>query len=215
MIVGEMCLLVASVFILIGVAKGITARLQVNDYLATFAIFLIVFLNVCGGIALTDRYKLFLGGVLSVLLATYCLVKRSETAGDLLLALLSSLVTATLAFLYSMHFSARTDIKHVLLLACVPIAVWSAISARRTFASCLFSSVVGSFIGMTFYLVFVQKGGDIGGGESFAVMWVGALFGLVIQYLFAFMLRVTKSPRANSYFEAGEMQESSDDGREK
>ena len=211
-----MCLLIASVFIMIGAAKGITSRLYVNDYVAVFFIFLIVLLNVRGGISLTADHRLFLGGAFSVLLSAYCLIKRSDTVGDALHGILSALVSAAMAFLYFWRFSeGKTSPALLILLPAVPIAVWSAISAKRTFASCLFSAVVGSFIGITIYQLFLQKGGDIGGGYAFAVMWVGGLLGPVIQYLLTFLLRVTNNPVANSYFEAGEMQEISDEDKEK
>jgi len=215
MLIGEMCLLIASVLILIGSAKGITARLYVNDYIAVFSIFVIVLSNVRGGIAITENYRLFIGGVLSVLLAAYCLIKRSDTSGDILIALFSALVTAGIVFVYFLQFSAeKTDIKLIILLSTLPVAVWSALSARRTFASCLFSALVGSFVGITLYQISILQRGDIGGGYSFAVMWVATLLGLVLQYLFTFLLRATKDPRANSYFEAGEMVENSDEKKE-
>jgi len=216
MLIGEMCLLIASVLILIGLAKGITARLYVNDYIAVVTIFIIVLLNVRGGISLSASYRLYLGGILSVLLALYCIIKRSETAGDVTRALFSAIVTAALAFMYFLQFSAEIiAAKYIVLLASVPIGVWSAISAKRTFASCLFSALVGGFLGITLYQTLIEKSGDIGGGSAFAVMWLGTLLGLIVQYLLTFLLRVTKNPRANSYFEAGEMQEKSDENKEK
>ena len=216
MLIGEMCLLIASVLILIGLAKGITSRLYVNDYIAVFAIFVIVLLNVRGGIELTAGYRLFLGGALSVILAVYCMIKRAETAGDVIRALFSALVTAAVAFTYFLQFSAENaPIGYIVLLATLPIGLWSAISARRTFASCLFSALVGGFIGITLYQVLIRKGGDIGGDYAFAVMWLGTLLGLVVQYLLTYLLRVTKNSRASSYFEAGEMQDISDDNKEK
>jgi len=216
MIIGETCLLIASVFVMIGLAKGITSRLYVNDYIAAFVIFLIVFLNIRGGIKLTDRYELFLGGILSVILVIWFLIKRSETVGQFFRAIISSLISAVIVFTYFLHFHAEKafDENLVVLFASLPLGIWCAVSANRTFASCLFSAIFGSFLGSMFFLLFIQKGGSIGGENSFAVMWLGALTGLIVQYLGTYLLRATNHPRANSYFEAGKMQESSEEKKE-
>ena len=56
MYLGEMALLVASALVMTGLAKGITARLKLNDFAATFLIFVIVLLNVRGEIKMTENY---------------------------------------------------------------------------------------------------------------------------------------------------------------
>ena len=217
MLIGEMCLLIAAVFVMIGLAKGITARLYVNDFVASFVLFLIVLLNIRGGISVGKGYTLSLGGILSVPIALYCLLKRAEKASDILTAALSALVTAGLAFLYFYHFREETSFgtPQIILFASLPIGVWCAVTARRTFASCLFSAVVGGFLGITLYQILVIRGGDIGGGYAFSVMWTGALVGLILQYLFTFLLRATGNPRASTYFEAGEMKETSEENEKK
>ena len=209
MLIGEMVLLVVAVFVMIGAAKGITARLGLNDYLTAFFIFVIVLLNVRGGVRLTAEYSLSLGGVLSVIVAFYTLFHRSEKGTDLLLAILSALGCAGIAFAYTLHFSVSQplDARLLVVLLSLLVGLWCAFSAKRTFAACLFSAIVGSFIGVSLYQIFFQNSGNIGGNYSFTLMWSGAIFGLLIQYLLTVMLRAVKSPRANSYFEAGEMQE--------
>ena len=116
---------------------------------------------------------------------------------------------AGIAFAYTMHFwgTVGLDPKILAPLLSLLLALWCAFSARRTFASCLFSSLTGGFLGITLYLVFLEKHGNIGGGYTFCVMWLSAIFGLTIQYLLTVMMRAVNSPRANSYFEAGEMTE--------
>lgn len=217
MLIGEMCLLIAAVFVMIGLARGITARLYVNDYVASFVIFLIVLLNIRGGIPVGKGYLLSLGGILSVPITLYCLLKRAEKASDVLIAALSALVTAGLAFLYFYHLREESPFgtPQIILFASLPIGVWCALSARRTFASCLFSAVVGGFLGITLYQTLVLRSGNIGGGYAFSVMWTGALVGLVLQYLFTFFLKATGNPRASTYFEAGEMREKSEEKEKK
>ena len=217
MLIGEMCLLIAAVFVMIGLARGITARLYVNDYVASFVIFLIVLLNIRGGIPVGKGYSLSLGGILSVPIVLYCLLKRAEKASDIFAAVLSALVTAGLAFLYFYHLREETAFGtgKIILFAALPIGVWCALTARRTFASCLFSAVVGGFLGITLYQTLILRSGNIGGGYAFSVMWTGALVGLILQYLFTFLLKATGNPRASTYFEAGEMQETSEEKEKK
>ena len=215
MYLGEMTLLIIAVLVMTGLARGITTRLGLNDIVTSVSIFLIVLLNVRGGISIGKDFSLSLGGVLSILLCTYTFIRRKEKASDLLAGFLSMLGCAGISFLYTFHFLSVVQLDPRLLAALLSLLVglWSALAARRTFASCLFSSVAGSFFGITIYLIFFRKSGNIGGNYTFAVMWIGATVGLLLQYLFAMMMRVTKSPRANSYFEAGEMQEE-EKGRE-
>ena len=215
MYLGEMALLVVSVPILIGMVKGITARLRINDYIASVAIFLIVLLNVRGGIRIGERFSLSLGGLISLPLCTFIMIKRSEKASDVFYAMLSMLGVAGITFLYSLHFLEVTslDPRLIAFLLSLVVGLWCAFSARRTFSSCLFSAVVGSFVGITPYLIFIRKNGNIGGSYTFAVMWMGALLGMIIQYLLTYMMRAIKSPRADSYFEAGEMKEETEEGK--
>jgi len=209
MIIGEMCLLIAATVILIGLAKGITARLYVNDHVAVFMIFVIVLLNVRGGIELGGNFRLFLGGALSVVLSVLFLAKRAETPFDAVYAMVAMLVNVGITLLYSLHFTdvVRLDMRLLAVLLSLLVGVWSAVAPKRTFASCLFTAVTGSFIGITLWQILFRKGGDIGGSYAFAVMWLGALIGVLVQYLFSFVLRMTRHPRANSLFEAGELKE--------
>ena len=208
MYIGEMVLLVVSAILLVGLAKGITARLHLNDYAAVFLIFVIVLLNVRGGIQ-AGKFRLGLGGFLSVILSIILLIRRSEKASDVGFALLSMLGCAGIAFAYTMHFLGNVglDPRLVAPLLSLLLALWCAFSARRTFASCLFSALTGGFLGIFCYLFFLEKRGNIGGDYCFCVMWLSAIFGLTIQYLLTVMMRAVKSPRANTYFEAGEMTE--------
>ena len=201
--------MIVAVLVMTGLAKGITSRLHFNDAVASVAIFLIVLLNVRGGIPLGKSFSLSLGGVLSVALCLYAFLRRSERPYDLFLGFLSMLGTAGITFLYTLHFlsAIKLDPRLLACLLSFLVGLWSAFAAKRTFASCLFSSVAGSFLGVTLYLVFIRKGGNIGGNYTFTVMWLGATIGLLLQYLFAVMMRVMKSPRSDSYFEAGEMQD--------
>ena len=207
MYLGEMVLLVAAVLVMTGLVKGITARLGFNDYVAAFTIFVIVLLNVRGGIPISERFRLSLGGILSLVVAFYTLIRKSDKASDLFFALLSALGCAGIVFAYSLHFTETLPLDPRLLafLLSLLVGLWCAFSARRTFSSCLFSSLTGGFLGGTLYLTILVKHGNIGGNYTFAVMWLGALFGLMIQYALTVMLRAVKSPRADSYFEAGEM----------
>ena len=207
MLLGESALLVISVLVMLGTVKKITARLGMNDYVTAFFIFVIVLLNVRGGVKLTNDYSLSLGGVLSVVVACYVLVRRSERGSDLLFASLSAIGCAGIAFAYTLHFTTVLSLDPRILasLLALLIGLWCAFSARRTFAACLFSSIIGAFLGVTIHQIIFLKSGNIGGSYAFAVMWLGAIFGIVIQYLLTVMLRSIKSPRANSYFEAGEM----------
>ena len=202
-------MLVVAVFVMIGAVKGITARLGLNDYITAFFIFLIVLLNVRGGIRLTESFSLSLGGVLSVVIAFFILFRQGGKGADKFLAMLSALGCAGIAFAYTSHFTYTVSLDSRLLAALLSllIGLWCAFSAKRTFSACLFSAIVGSFLGVTLYQIFVRKSGNIGGNYSFAVMWFGAIVGILIQYLLTVMLRAVKSPRANSYFEAGEMVE--------
>lgn len=217
MYIGEMSLLITAVLVMTGLVKGITEKLHINDYIATFTIFLIVLLNVRGGIKLTRDFSLAIGGVLSLLVGFYVLIRRSEKASDILFALLSMAGAAGIAFVYTLHFSStvRLDPRLLAVLLALLIGLWSAFAARRTFASCLFSATVGSFIGVTIWQIFFRKSGNIGGSYSFAVMWLGAIFGLGLQYLLTKMMRAIKSPRADVYFEAGELKEESDEKKNK
>lgn len=209
MILGEMALLITSVFVMTGLAKKVTRRLGVNDFIATFFIFLIVVLNVRGGIRMTRNYTLSLGGVLSVVVSLYMMLKRSERGTDILFALLSAIACAGIAFAYTLHFSETVKLneKTLALLLSVLVGLWSAFAARRTFAACFFSALTGSFLGITTYLIFFRNSGNIGGSYTFAVMWLGAIFGLILQYLLTYTMRAVGSPRADSYFEAGEMRD--------
>ena len=211
MLLGESALLAASVLVMLGMVKKITARLGMNDYVTSFFIFLIVLLNVRGGVRLTNSFSLSLGGTLSVIVACYILIRRSEKGSDFLFALLSAIGCAGIVFAYTLHFSTVLclDPRILATLLALLVGLWCAFSARRTFAACLFSSIIGAFLGVTIYQVFFRKSGNIGGSYAFAVMWLGAIFGIVIQYLLTVMLRSIKSPRANSYFEAGEMSDES------
>lgn len=200
-------LLITAAITMTGLAKGVTARLKLNDFAASFLIFVIVLLNVRGGVRLNENYTLSLGGVLSVLISAYMLVKRSELARDVVLALLSMIGNAGIVFAYSLHFLETAPLNPQLLSALLSVlcGLWSAVTARRTFASCLFSAVTGGFLGATAYLIFFRMHGNIGGSYSFSTMWLSAIFGLTIQYLLSLMIRTVKSPRSNVYFEAGEL----------
>ena len=209
MYLGEMALLIVSILVMTGLAKGITERLRFNEFAAAFLIFLIVLLNVRGSVRLTRDFSLSLGGVLSVLVGFYTLFKRADEGRDVLLGLLSMIGTAGIAFLYSYFFleQAPMDPRLLATLLSLLTGLWCAVSAKRTFSSCLFSALVGSFIGIAAYQIFFRKSGNIGGSYAFTVMWFSAIVGLVLQYLFTMMMRAVNSPRANSYFEAGEMKE--------
>ena len=207
MLLGEMCLLVAAVLVMTGLAKKITAKLYINDFIATFSIFLIVLLNVRGGIGIGRGFFLYLGGLLSVLLSVYAFIRRTEKTSDALFGIFGCLTEAGIAFLYTYVFSPLWNEEILALLLSLLSGVWCALVSKRTFASCLFSANVGSFLGVTLYLIFVQKGGEIGGTYSFAVMWMSAIFGLMIQHLLALTMRAENSPRAQTFFEAGEMME--------
>ena len=207
MYLGELTLLATAALVMTGLAKGITARLRLNDFAASFLIFVIVLLNVRGGVRLNERYSLALGGVLSVLVSIYMLIKRSERSSDVLLAFLSMLGNAGIVFAYSLHFLEATSLDPKALSALLSLlaGLWCAFAARRTFASCLFAAVTGGFVGATFYLIFFRMSGNIGGSYSFSTMWLTAVFGLTIQYLLSIMMRATKIPRADVYFEAAEL----------
>ena len=82
-----MALLIAAAITMTGLAKGVTMRLKLNDFAASFLIFVIVLLNVRGGVRLNENYTLSIGGVLSVVITVYMLLKRSELARDVVLAL--------------------------------------------------------------------------------------------------------------------------------
>ena len=213
MIMGEMTLLVVAVLVLSGASKGITARLRMNDYVTAFCIFVIVLLNVRGGVKLTSDYSLALGGVFSIVVAIYTLIRRSEKVSDVFFALLSAVGCAGIAFAYTLHFSSVFPLDKRLLatLLSLLLGLWCAFSARRTFSSCLFSALIGGFVGVTTYQIIFLKGGKIGGNYTFAVMWLSAIFGLLIQYLLTVLLRAVKSPRADSYFEAGALAEEDTD----
>ena len=212
MYLGEMALLVVSALVMTGLVKGVTSRLRLNDFAASFLIFVIVLLNVRGSVKLGRGFSLSLGGVLSVIASVYMIAKRSETAEDIVFALLSMLGNAGIVFAYSMHFleSTAIDPRALSALLSVLAGLWCAFAARRTFASCLFSAVTGGFIGTTIYLIFVRMRGNIGGYYAFSTMWLTAIFGLTIQYLTTVMMRAIKSPRAQSYFEAAELMEDDD-----
>ena len=209
MYLGEMALLTASVLVMTGLVKEITARLGFNDFTAAFMIFLIVWLNVRGSVRLTEAYSLSVGGVLSVLAVTFSLFRRSESGKDLLLSFFSLVGTVAITFVYSLEFLERTslDPRTLATLLSIPTGLWCALSGKRTFATCLFSAVTGGFLGIMFYQLFFRKSGNIGGSYAFTVMWFSALFGLILQYLLTAMMRAVKSPRADSYFEAGEMRD--------
>ncbi len=209
MLIGEMCLLVAAVLVMTGLVKGITARLYVNDFFASFIIFVIVLLNVRGGIRLTGSFSLYLGGVLSVLVSLYAFIRRSEKASDYALGLIGAAFSAAIAFVYTMVFTAvkNLDMRLVALILSLLSGVFCALFSKRTFASCLFTSVTGNFLGITLYQIIIQKSGEIGGDYSFSVMWMSAIFALFLQYLLAYAMRAVNSPRANTFFEAGEMKE--------
>jgi len=215
MLIGEMLLLVVAVLVMIGAVKKITARLGLNDYVTTFFIFVIVLLNARGGVRLSDNYALYLGGVLSVIVATYILLSRIERISDLVGAALSALGCAGIAFTYTTHFSTVTilDPRLLAILLSLLIGLWCACTAKRTFSSCLYSATTGGFLGVTLYQTIIQNGGNIGGNYSFAVMWFGAIFGILIQYLLTHLLQAVNSPRANSYFEAGAMAEERDEDK--
>ncbi len=212
MYLGEMALLIASALILTGAARGITGRLRLNDFAAAFIIFVIVLLNVRGSITLSGTYSLALGGVLSVIVSIYMMIARSEKASDIIYAVLSMIGNAGIVFAYSLHFLNSTSIDPRLLSTLLSLlsGLWCAFAARRTFASCLFAAITGGFLGVGAYILFFAKSGNIGGSYSFATMWLSAIFGLTIQYLLSIMMRATKSPRADHYFEAGELMESED-----
>ncbi len=209
MLLGEMSLLVAAVLVMTGLVKKITARLYVNDFIATFFIFLIVLLNVRGGIELGGGFRLYLGGALSILISIYAFIRRTEKPSDALAGIFGCLSEAGITFLYTLVFSSAwaMDMRLLAFLLSVLSGVWCALVSKRTFASCLFSAVTGAFIGSTAYLIFVKKSGDIGGNYSFAVMWMSALIGLIVQHLLALTMRAVKSPRADTFFEAGEFVE--------
>ena len=207
MYLGEFTLLITAALVMTGLAKGITARLCINDFAASFLIFVIVLLNVRGGVKLNERYSLALGGVLSVLVSIYMLVRRSERPTDIVLAIVSMLGNAGIVFAYSLHFLETTNIDPKALSALLSLlaGLWCAFAARRTFAACLFAAVSGGFLGATLYLIFFRMSGNIGGSYSFSTMWLTAIFGLTIQYLITVMMRATKSSRADVYFEAAEL----------
>ena len=211
MYLGELSLLVAAAVVMTGLAKGITSRLKLNDFAASFLIFVIVLLNVRGGIKI-GKFSLALGGVLSVAASVYILIRRSEKASDVLFAVISMLGNAGLVFAYTLHFleDAPLDPKALSALLSVLSGLWCAFAARRTFASCLFAAVTGGFIGSALYLIFFRMSGNIGGSYSFSTMWLSAIFGLTIQYLLTVMMRAVKNPRANAYFEAGKMMDEED-----
>lgn len=217
MYLGELALLISSTLILTGAARGITGRLRLNDFAASFIIFVIVLLNVRGAIALSGKYTLSLGGILSVIVSIYMMIARSERGSDILFAFLSMLGNAGIVFAYSLHFLTSTGIDPRALSALLSLlsGLWCAFAAKRTFASCLFSAITGGFLGTGAYLLFFAKSGNIGGSYSFSTMWLSAIFGLTIQYLLSIMMRATKSPRADSYFEAGELMESEESDKEK
>ena len=213
MFLGEMALLAASALVLIGLTRGITQRLGVNDFAASFIIFVIVLLNVRGGVSLTQGFTLSLGGVLSVIISLYMAIARSEKTSDFIFATMSMIGNAGIVFAYTLHFFNEATIAPMALSALLSVlsGLWCAFAARRTFASCLYAAVTGGFLGTTVYLVFFQKSGNIGGSYAFSTMWLSAIFGLTIQYLLSIMMRATKNPRADSYFEAGELMEGEDD----
>ena len=136
MILGEMTLLVVAVLVLSGASKGITARLRMNDYVTAFYIFVIVILNVRGGVKLTRDYSLALGSVFSLFVAIYTLIRRSEKASDVFFALLSAVGCAGIAFAYTLHFSSVFPLDKRLLatLLSLLLGLWCAFSARRTFS---------------------------------------------------------------------------------
>ena len=208
MYLGELSLLVVAAIVMTGLAKGVTARLRLNDFAASFLIFVIVLLNVRGGVKL-GAFSLSFGGVLSVVASIYMLLRRSEEAKDVLFAVIAMLCNAGIVFAYSLHFLQSVPLDPKLLSAALSLlaGVWCAFSAKRTFAACLFAAVTGGFIGTTVYLIFFRMSGNIGGSYSFSTMWLTAVFGLTIQYLTTLMMRAVKSPRANAYFEAGELME--------
>ena len=212
MLLGEMCLLVAAVLVMTGLAKKITARLYINDFIATFLIFTIVLLNVRGGIGIGENYSLYLGGALSVLLTVYAFARRTERPSEILAGLFGAASEAGIAFLYTFVFFSAWSMRPQILALLLSLlsGVWCALASKRTFASCLFSSVTGAFIGITLYQIFVKKSGAIGGEYAFAVMWMSAIFGLLVQHLLAMTMRETNSPRASTFFEAGEMEENQD-----
>ena len=215
MYVGEMALLIASALVMTGLARGVTSGLRLNDFVTAFLIFVIVLLNVRGGIKLTEEYSLGLGGVLSVLVSIYILIARKERASDILFALISMLGNAAIVFVYSLHFLSATslDPRALSVLLSVLAGLWCAFAARRTFAACLFAAITGGFIGTSVYLIFFQNSGYLGGSCSFSTMWLTAIFGLTIQYLLSWMMRAIKSPRADTFFEAGELMEKEDQNK--
>ena len=217
MYLGEMALLIVSVLVMTGLVKGITSRLRLNDFTASFMIFVIVLLNLRGGISLRKDLSLSLGGVLSLVVAFYVLIAKHENRQEVLLSIGAAIIAAAIAFVYTLHFSEneRLDPRLLAALLSLLLGLWCAIAAKRTFSSCLFSSVTGGFIGVTIYLLFFRKSGNIGGSYSFAVMWLSAIFGLGLQYLLSIMLRAINSPRADSYFEAAEMEEENRENEEK
>ena len=206
MYLGEMALLITSAVIMSGLARGVTGRLRLNDFVACFLIFVIVLLNVRGGVKINRDFSIALGGILSVAASIYIVIAKGERAEDLLFALISMIGNAGIVFVYTLHFSNTSlDPRALSALLSILAGLWCAFAARRTFAACLFAAVTGGFIGTTLYLIFFRKSGIIGGNYSFSTMWLTAIFGLTIQYLLSVMMRAVKSPRANSYFEVGEM----------
>ena len=217
MYLGELTLLIVAALVMTGLAKGVTARLKLNNYVASFLIFVIVLLNVRGGVKLNGNYTLSLGGVLSVVTSTYIVIKRSERGSDIFFAVISMLGNAALVFAYSLHFLSSTSLDPKLLSALLSLlaGLWCAFAAKRTFAACLFCAVTGGFVGVTLYLIFFRMSGNIGGSYCFSTMWLSAVFGLTIQYLVSVLMRTTKSTRANSYFEAAELMEEDEQEKKK
>ena len=207
MYLGEMALLITSALIMTGLASGVTRRLHLNDFVASFLIFVIVILNIRGGVRLGNHYSLALGGVLSVFVSIYMMIARRERTGDIILAVISMLGNAGIVFLYTLHFYGATylDPRALSALLSVLAGLWCALAARRTFAACLFAAITGGFLGTMFYLVFFRNSGNIGGSYSFSTMWLTAIFGLTIQYLLSLLVRSAKNSRTDVYFEAGEL----------
>ena len=213
MYLGEMALLITSALVMTGLANGVTRRLHLNDFVASFLIFVIVILNVRGGVKVGGRYSLALGGLLSVLVSIYMMIARRERSGDIFFAVLSMLGNAGIVFLYTLHFfgASYLDPRALSALLSILAGLWCALAARRTFASCLFAAITGGFLGTTIHLIFFRNSGNIGGSYSFSTMWLTAIFGLTIQYLLSLLVRSVKIPRTDIYFEAGELMDENDE----
>ena len=209
MILGETTLLIAVLLILSGAAKGITRRLRVNDYIASFFLLVILLLSIRGNIKLAKGFTLSLGSVLSLIVGSINLATNIKGGKALPKVVFSTLASSAIVFIYSLHFSENVtlDPRLLILLLSLLVGVWCALSSGSVLPCCLFSALWGSFVGSTLFLVFFLKSGNIGGNYTFSLMWIAAISGLIIRLLLDRLFAQTKSPRSYVYYEADGMEE--------